>query len=304
MILPDLVIPELANQFCLHSGIDSLEQCLDKKHFKSYAYDLHYHFNSRGFRDAEWPDTPIELKNSIWCVGDSFTVGIGSPRSHTWSYLLQEVTKKTTVNVSMNGASNNWIARRTCEILKNIQPDLVVIHWSYDHRRELSEGDVKNHINTEWKDFYTNCRDPKNWPACPNFDQFDTLPQHIQTELQELHNLTKHSKNWRLDDEQRRIWHIDSTDDENNANMLECIRQVESCRNNTKIVHSVIPKFTNPKNADTLWKLLNTYDFIPEFNIQDLARDGKHYDIKTSQFFVQQIIEFLKTRHSIELFQF
>ena len=36
----------------------------------------------------------------------------------------------------MNGASNTWIARKTIQIIENIRPKCIVIHWSYLHRRE------------------------------------------------------------------------------------------------------------------------------------------------------------------------
>ena len=74
MILPSFVLPERGKQFQLTSGMDSEKSCLDPKHFYSYPYSVSYQFNSRGFRDNEWP---ADIHNSIWCFGDSFTVGLG-----------------------------------------------------------------------------------------------------------------------------------------------------------------------------------------------------------------------------------
>lgn len=139
-IFPDLVIPSRINCNWTESGIDCYSLCMDKQHFDRYPYQVNYNYNSRGFRDKEWPASLEKLKKSIWCVGDSFTVGIGSPLEHTWPYLLEQKTNKNTVNISLDGASNNWIARRTVDILEQICPETIVIMWSFLHRRELSDS--------------------------------------------------------------------------------------------------------------------------------------------------------------------
>ena len=89
MILPDLILKSRVNMQCNESGIDSYKKCLDRDHFKNFPHAVEYRYNTRGFRDLEWPDDHQELKNAIWCVGDSFTVGIGSPFRHTWPQVLQ-----------------------------------------------------------------------------------------------------------------------------------------------------------------------------------------------------------------------
>lgn len=136
MILPDFLLPSRQHQIWTESGLDSFKDCHDKKHFKSYPHQVEYRYNSRGFRDAEWPGTLEELKNAIWCVGDSFTVGIGSPLAHTWPYQVSQQLGKRTINISMDGASNEWIARKVLQIQETIFPDLIIIQWSYSHRRE------------------------------------------------------------------------------------------------------------------------------------------------------------------------
>jgi hypothetical protein len=37
----------------------------------------------------------------------------------------------------MDGASNQWISRKTIEIIKEVNPKNIIIMWSYTHRREL-----------------------------------------------------------------------------------------------------------------------------------------------------------------------
>ena len=153
MILPDFILHSQVDARWDYSGMDSIELCFDKRHFKNYPYPVEYVYNSRGFRDAEWPESVDELRNAIWCIGDSFTVGLGSPLAHTWPYLLQQQSGRRCINVSMDGASNEWIARKTQRLIEEINPTDIVIMWSYTNRREkndnsLSDEDRRIHIGT------------------------------------------------------------------------------------------------------------------------------------------------------------
>jgi hypothetical protein len=122
VILPDFQLSSRANQQWQYSGIDTLEHCSNKQHFLSYPHLVEYVYNQRGFRDEEWPDSLDELKNAIWCVGDSFTVGIGQPFAHIWPQVLSKSLARRTINVSMDGASNDWIFRKACQIIDKINP--------------------------------------------------------------------------------------------------------------------------------------------------------------------------------------
>jgi hypothetical protein len=132
-MLDELFLTTSANQCLTELGIDSYDQCLDKEFFKLYPYRVFYFFNSRGFRDNEWSDN---IENSIWCMGDSFTVGLGQPFEHTWPQQLRTLTTDNIINISLNGASNDWIARKACYVLKHAAPKTMFIQWSYLHRRE------------------------------------------------------------------------------------------------------------------------------------------------------------------------
>ena len=142
--LCDFYIPELANLICSESGSDSEKRCLNLAHFKQYPWPIEYHYNSRGFRDAEWPESPAELQNAIWVVGDSFTVGLGSPAEHTWPQVLAQKTGRRVINVSMDGASNAWISRRARAIIDQVAPDNVIVMWSYLHRTESADHNLSD----------------------------------------------------------------------------------------------------------------------------------------------------------------
>lgn len=140
MILSDFVLTTRQDKLWKESGIDSLKECLDKNYFKSYPYTVEYNYNSRGYRDSEWPNTIDELKKCIWCVGDSYTVGLGSPLAHTWVNILQQRTGIRCINVSMDGASNDWMVRKINRILEEINPQRLVVQWSHFHRSEKTDS--------------------------------------------------------------------------------------------------------------------------------------------------------------------
>ena len=133
MILPNFKLESKINQTYTILGIDCIEEARDKKHWLTYEKLVEYKFNSRGFRDIEWPE---DLDNAVWCFGDSFTVGMGQPYTEIWPQLLQQQTSTRTINISLNGASNDWIARKVIELLEYLTPTAVCIQWSYLHRRE------------------------------------------------------------------------------------------------------------------------------------------------------------------------
>lgn len=132
------------------SGLDDYDRCFNQKWFKAYPYPVSYSYNSRGFRDSEWPEL---LADAIWCIGDSFTVGIGAPIEHTWPYLLSKATGIRAINIGMDGASNEWIARMSIAIAE-IAPRKIIHQWTYTHRREnaryaktTEQQDIDNFIS-------------------------------------------------------------------------------------------------------------------------------------------------------------
>lgn len=166
MILPDLKLPSRIGQRWKYSGIDCAEHCLDKQHFAKYPYAIEYEYNSRGFRDAEWPQSLTDLKNCIWCVGDSFTVGIGSALSHTWPLRLSQHTGRRVINVSLDGASNEWIADTAVQIANAVQPQRMVIMWSYTHRRQRPNTALDAEQRRTESITATDAENWQNWTHC------------------------------------------------------------------------------------------------------------------------------------------
>lgn len=280
MILPDFTIPTRVDQHWNYTGIDSPELCMDIVRFRGYPHKFDYQYNSRGYRDREWPE---DLQQAIWCIGDSFTVGLGSPVKHTWPGVLESTTGSRTINVSMDGASNAWIARKALRIIDTIQPRCIVVQWSYLHRRELDIATARAQL---WNTFYNAVRDP-SWPVAAVFDQ---LTEEIQQEL-----ITVHAWPVLLTDEMRVVQNLKTTVEEDIDHTIDCIQQLGN-----RVVHTFIPEFVDQNNRDYFYARLDQTGiaYIKDFNRLDLARDGHHYDIKTATKYADSIKSVLERRAS------
>jgi lysophospholipase L1-like esterase len=132
-----LSIPYYANLQCDQIGIDSLEKCLNRKWYQSQK-SVDYHFNDLGYRCV--PSSEFK-GNEILAIGDSFTVGLGLNVDDTWPGKLQKILDYPVLNFSLNGASNDWIARKLDQLLTVFEPRAIVIHYTFSHRRELDQPD-------------------------------------------------------------------------------------------------------------------------------------------------------------------
>lgn len=164
MILPNLYLKGFINQYTEYSGLDTFDACQNKEHFLKYPYKIEYQYNSRGFRGPEWPS---DLTNVCWCVGDSFTAGLGVPYNHTWHQVLSDKLKINTINVSMDGASNSWITRKTIDLL-SIKPKNIIIQWSYIHRRESADSTLLDEIRRIYTTNTTDEQDIQHMIDCIN----------------------------------------------------------------------------------------------------------------------------------------
>ena len=284
MILSDLFLPYRINQHWVTSGIDSIKRCLNKQHFLNYPHKVEYQYNSRGFRDAEWPETTEELQNAIWCVGDSFTVGIGSPYEFTWPQVLAKATGRRCINVSMDGASNTWISRRARQIIHEINPTHMVVLWSYTHRRELPNVDIPDETRSL------------------HFDK-------PQSELDDLKNFINCYTNLKNCTASTNIFN--GIIPRSGVNGV-CDHMIQSWHN---IKDSSWPKFLPPTPAEfnqlpsyikqgttdifsnnqlEIWFTKNNFcnvNQLTELSKLDYARDYLHFDCITSEFFVKQILK-------------
>ena len=279
MILPDLVLPSHSNQRWPTQGIDSREHCGNRVRFDSYAWPIEYVYNSRGFRDVEWPHTSTELKNAVWCVGDSFTSGTGCPESHRWSNKLQS-QGYSTINVAMDGASNQWIARAVQQIDQAVSPANIVVMWSYTHRREQPDSNldsaqrrlhyVKSTVAQDWQNFL-DCRQQIS-DCKANIVEF-AVPQFHPIDLVTMYN------DW---------------------NSVRSDQWPKNPPNTVEELMNLPPWILKEIQHQDQWfnvfyEHLSCSDYLSQHNItlveiQDLARDGHHFDRITADWVVLRIV--------------
>lgn len=161
-------IPFYSNLKCATLGLDSPEHCFDREHYKTHP-DVSYLFNELGFR--------FELdqlaEGSILAVGDSFTLGLGVNAQDTWPSALARAVGTPVLNFSLNGASNDWIARKTPKLVELFDPVAVVVHYTFSHRRERPYPDWHDDERTECLPNYTDQENFENWQA--NFNIMSAL---------------------------------------------------------------------------------------------------------------------------------
>lgn len=255
---------------------------------KKYPWPVSYQFNSRGYRDTEWP-APTELVDCVWCIGDSATLGVGAPVEHCWPNVLQKLSGQRTINVSMLSASNDFVARKTIELLTELQPKVIVCNWTFISRRDR---DMKTFVSGEkqrnWDEFYNNFKDPA-WPDCNNISE---LPEHLQKEIQE-HYIESTVE---LNDEMYLMDFSDSaaklSEHELVSYFISLVSSVEAIKGQTKIIHMLLPNFASGKETQLAHSALTELgiSFIQQQQT-DIARDGYHWDIDTSTRIANSILK-------------
>ena len=281
-----LTIPQLANRQFDYSGIDSLNSCLDRELFIHWPHPISYKYNSRGFRDQEWPH---DLESAVWCLGDSFTVGIGSCFEHTWPQVLSEYNHCRVINVSMNGASNEWIARKACDAYDLALPRNMVIMWSHLHRREspdsgLSDLDRRIHHvkSTVLQDFenFSSCR-KKVQTHCMNCNLVELV-------------IPNFSPKWGMDInpwEQIRdpSWPMFMP-----STLTECLAKFPQILTELSIIHGI--DINSLLEIQTIQQKLSEFlKGITRVEYLDRARDGHHFDIVTAEWVAKQVQNLLNS---------
>lgn len=305
MLLPSFILSSRQNQLFTESGIDTLKECIDKTYFKNYPHPIEYWHNSRGYRDAEWPGTITELQNAIWCFGDSFTVGLGSPLTHTWVNILQSKCNQRCINVSMDGASNNWIARKILTLLEEINPKLIIIHWSFTHRNEESNTALIDEDRRIWTD-YSFLAESGLLSEFNSFINFINLIKQVEQKKQKTkiihsfipkffessfinHPIQVESNDHNIQTQWNNIRGPEWPETPNNQLSTGIQQELKDFG-----MYDLIKQYC--ELSDSLrpyYEFLNTVEYVPELINLDFARDGLHYDIITATNFVDRLVNLI-----------
>ena len=159
-------IPFYANLQTDSLGMDSRAHCFDHRRFDQHP-PVSYQFNQVGFRTHSVDKFE---HNAILVLGDSFTLGLGNNTQERYTDLLEQQLLHQVLNFSLNGASNDWIARKLQQLLQLFQPKAIVIHYTFSHRRERPQPDWHDDERTECEPLYSSEENYQNW-----FTNFQTI---------------------------------------------------------------------------------------------------------------------------------
>ena len=121
-----IAIPFYSDMKTDNFGLDSQAHCFDRKRFETHP-PVHYQFNSIGFRTHS---VDKFKSNAILVLGDSFTLGLGINCDKRYTEVLEQQLSHQVLNFSLNGASNDWIARKLQQLLPLFNPRAIVIHYT------------------------------------------------------------------------------------------------------------------------------------------------------------------------------
>jgi hypothetical protein len=167
-------IPFYSNMTTDYLGIDSKEHCLDRKWFEQHT-PVNYCFNEVGFRTHSVERFDPE---AVLVLGDSFTLGLGVASNVRFSDIIEQQLSHQVLNFSLNGASNDWIARKLQQLLTVFRPRAIVLHYTFSHRRERPRTDWFDDERTECEPFYSSLENFNNWRS--NFETICTLAKDIK----------------------------------------------------------------------------------------------------------------------------
>ena len=166
-------IPYYQNMLCSELGMDSHAHCLDKSWFEQWPDAVSYQFNSAGYRTHESID-----RGCVLVIGDSFTLGLGVNSDQRYTDILEQQLGHQVANFSLNGASNDWISRKLEQLLEVLQPQAVIVHYTFSHRRERPNLHWHDDERTECEPFYSSQENFDNWRK--NFDCINSLCENLQ----------------------------------------------------------------------------------------------------------------------------
>jgi len=141
-----------------------LEERKNKKIFQngSDKNKCVYTFNELGFRG----DSFKKEGTKILSVGCSHTEGIEVNDTETWSHILsRKITNGVDLNFGLSGRSNDYICRTILSWTEYINPNIVLIMYTYPHRREYysETGGVEPYHPSPWGYFSEDPTGQSNW---------------------------------------------------------------------------------------------------------------------------------------------
>jgi hypothetical protein len=153
MILPEIKVDEFVNKSYDFLATDNVNNPTLLKNYKNDLTEYHqypdkvrYEFNSRGFRDDEWPEN---LDGAVWCFGDSAGFGLGLNVDNSFPYLLKNKSQQNVISCCKIMAYNDWMLETAQQIIDNTNPGYIVLQYSWLNRnmkRVLKAAEVEGKL--------------------------------------------------------------------------------------------------------------------------------------------------------------
>lgn len=125
-----------SEEFEISSYKYSLKDRINKKFFSCGSDNTGkctYTYNELGFRG----DSIEKDGFKIMFLGCSMVEGVGVSDYETWTYKFSKLINGVNYNFGVSGRSNDYISRCLLSHYDLIKPDLVVIMYTFLHRREV-----------------------------------------------------------------------------------------------------------------------------------------------------------------------
>lgn len=123
-----------------------------------------YTINSKGYRCCEL-DQVADFK--IVSLGCSIAFGYGLPKELVYHEIITERIREhlgcsvVNFNLGMPSGSNQFIARMASVVSETLKPNLLLVNYTYPHRREYVDKDGRYHTY-----FSTGQKDVDSHPMC------------------------------------------------------------------------------------------------------------------------------------------
>jgi hypothetical protein len=177
-----------------------------------------------------------------------------------------------------DGASNNWIARRTMLVQKEINPTNIVVMWSYVHRREhedINLDDEKRRITTIAS---SDVEDIVNFKDCVEMVKHNNI---LQLAIPNYSMILNFQHIWNT--VRGPGWPLLAPTTLDQLMLLPAVVQNE-LKEHFKLWAEIQQFVELPE------RLRNVANGIVNVNQTDRARDGHHFDLITAQWVVDQLI--------------
>jgi hypothetical protein len=184
----------------------------------------------------------------------------------------------------MDGASNDWIARKTLRILDAVSPQNIVIQWSFFSRLESTDAtlsDEDRRIHFDYNDLFLR-------HEFDNFKKNFSLIESAKSKTNIIHSFVPNAF---LLPDIKNIW--------NNLKGIDWPAHPPKTRKDLHSLESfIIDELVTFDDFENIEIYLEYCELLSNTNIinyaqLDWARDGFHYDIKTVTNIINQILPLL-----------